>query len=153
MKAVLIPVLAWVLSTAPSPQQNPCDLKNVHDGYYCEKCKKALREDELVEKEYCKVCGAGQKAEAAKCVKVKVCDKEWVRECGMHKQKPHPKPCCPSKMCCKIEHDLALVEFKCAKCGAKARSEAEIKHACKGEKIEMVCSKSGTLPHGGEWPQ
>lgn len=152
MLKALIPVLAlgWLSAL---PQDKACDLKNVHDGYYCAKCKKALKDDELIEKEYCKMCGEGKKVEAAKCEKVKVCDKDWVPKCGMHKEIPHPKPCCGSKMCCKIDHDLALVEFKCSKCGKTAHSEAGIKHDCKDAKIDMVCTKSGTLPHGGEFPK
>jgi hypothetical protein len=125
---------------------------NVRDGYYCDKCKKALKEDELLEKEYCKICGQGQKVEAARCARVKVCDQTWVPKCGMHDMKPHRKPCCKSTMCCKIDHDLALVEFKCSACGAQARTESGLKHHCKDAKLVPVCTKSGTFPHGGPDP-
>ena len=148
MLRVLIPfILAAIVFHEPQ-----CDLKNVRDGYYCEKCKKALKDDELLEKEYCKMCGEGKKVDSAKCQKVKVCDKEWVPQCGMHNMKPHSKPCCGSKMCCKIDHDLSVVTYKC-ECGATGRWSADMKEHCKGKKAEAVCTKSGTFPHGGTEPK
>jgi hypothetical protein len=109
-----------------------------------------MKDDDLTDKEFCKICGQGKPAQAAKCVKVKVCVKEWVPKCGMHEMKPHLKACCGSKMCCKLDQDLALVEFKCELCKAQGRDEASIKHDCKEKKLVSVCAKSGTLPHGGE---
>ncbi len=141
-----------VLAFAFHAARQDCDLSSMRDGFYCPKCKKALKDDELVEKEYCKICGEGKKVDAARCEKVKVCDKEWVPSCGMHNMKPHAKPCCGSKMCCKVDHNLAVIEFKCSACGKTSRTE-KIEHACKDAKIVKTCSKSGTFPHGGAEPK
>ena len=100
-----------------------CDTKDVEDALWCSKCKK-LREKEQVDGEKCKECQTVAE-------KIKVCVKKWVPSCGMHQQVPHTKPCCGSKMCCKIQTNKSPLVFKCEGCGQTARDEKEIKHDAK----------------------
>ena len=123
---------------------HPCDLATVEDALWCPKCKR-LREKEQVDGEKCKECQTATE-------KIKVCVKKWVPSCGMHQQVPHTKPCCGSKMCCKIQTNKSPVIFKCEGCGATARDEKELKHDAKNHEKTAVktCEASGTQPHGGE---
>ncbi len=143
--------LLLVLAAQDAPPK-PCDLAKVEDGSWCARCSKVLRKTEKasdVDKDgKCAACGSAPDA-------IKVCVKEWVPRCGMHDMQPHDKPCCTSRMCCKMETVASPVTFTCEGCGASASLEAKLEHKA-GEhekKLKRSCAHSGRFPHGGELPK
>jgi hypothetical protein len=148
---VILAAAGLALSVQPAgvvqEELEPCDLAKVEDGYWCLRCRKARRAEELDKAGACAACGLTPE-------KTKLCFKSWVPKCGMHDMAPHEKPCCTSPTCCRVEHLGAPVNFRCAGCGSTAAAEARILHR-KGPhrtEIQQSCSRSGRFPHGGKLP-
>lgn len=141
-------------AAAAIPAQDPCDLKKVENGLYCDECKKILEPDDIADQEYCKKCKdeaeeAGK--EATKARKVKVCVKEFFA-CEQHPDETSREegkcPTCSEEL--KKRTDKALVVYKCEECGTEGDKEGPCDQKdCKekNKKVVATCSKSGTFPH------
>ncbi|MBI4564813.1 MAG: hypothetical protein HY716_09005 [Planctomycetes bacterium] len=131
------------METRQESAEKRCNLSKVVQRVYCPECKKVCGKGDA-EKGICKTCKG--KVELAE-----VCIKNCYSCPIMHgSQKYHSRYCCGAAGCCVKIEVVALVIYKCEKCGASDRVVKNIKHdKCDG-KIIKTCERSGRFPHGGE---
>jgi hypothetical protein len=119
----------------PAPT-GPCDCKKVVKGWYCEMCKRELKEDD-VRNSVCKKCETKP---------------EQIEFCLKRTYHPQTAEEIRKKLPPKFTDDLARIGYECDTCAAKGQVEKDIKHKddCKpkfGGGLKKVCAKSGKAPH------
>jgi len=120
---------------AAKAMTGPCDCKKIVKGYYCEKDKRELTQDDI-RGNVCKRC-------EEKATQIEYCLKLVMKPIDPKKKVQDP----PGE-------DKARISYFCESCMVKADMEADFKHKpdCKPafSGLKKVCAKSGHAPHSSK---
>lgn len=149
LSAIAIALVMGLAAAQDMPKMKkakPCDQKKLEDAVFCPLCGTVIEDEDKH--------AADEASKDHKTEKCKLCVKKFYScdKCSVPSDKPGK--CCGEEK--KEQVDKSRVALRCEGCGTPGEKEGKCaQEFCKkeGNRVKMMCTKSGTWPHGGILPQ